>query len=227
MPTRTRRTKTRILAEGEEEEAEQPRAPEPIEDEDFDEDTLSLAALESKLKDGVLTTFDEIAEAYKGLRQLQDERLTLIQGNERVPEALDRRYQSARSSMVELMQQVQLNQTRVENLVQQLFDMNKLLQSLEGKLLRLAVSSRVARESFIQHYVGRELDPEWLDRVARLKDKGWGDFTGRHYEEIQSLRADIAVDRGRDRPADRRVPPDREPRPAWREGGERRQEGDG
>src|SRR3954454_2950486 len=176
----------------EEEEAEVVAAPEVVEEEDFDDDTLSLSALESKLKDGVLATFDEIAGAYGELRALQEQRLALIQASEAAPAGLDKRYQGARRTVVELMQQVQLNQTRVEALVQQLFDMNKLLQSLQGKLLRLAVSSKVARESFIQHYEGRELDPEWLDRVARLKDRGWADFVARHRDEIESLRADIA-----------------------------------
>jgi RNA polymerase primary sigma factor len=162
------------------------------EDEDFDDDTLSLSALEGKLKDDVLATFDRIAEAYAGLRGLQEERLALFTASEKVPVELDRRYQAARGAMVELMREVQLNQTRVEALVQQLFDMNKLLLSLEGKLLRLAASSRVTRESFIQHYVGHELDPDWLGRVARLKDRGWADFVGRHRDEIESLRADIA-----------------------------------
>ena len=167
--------------------------PEVLEEDDFDEDTLSLSALENKLRDGVLETFDAIAEAYRGLRELQEERLTLIQARREVPVELDRDYQAARSGMVELMQQVSLNQSRVEALVQQLFDLNKHLQSLEGKLLRLATSTRVTRESFLAHYMGHELDHDWIDRVARLKDRGWADFVSRHYEDIEGLRADIAA----------------------------------
>ncbi|MFZ1431405.1 MAG: RNA polymerase sigma factor RpoD [Geminicoccaceae bacterium] len=167
-------------------------APDVQEEDDFDEDTLSLSALESKLRDGVLETFDEIAEAYLGLRELQEERLNLIQARRPVPQELDRRYQASRTAMVELMQQVSLNGSRVEALVQQLFDVNKHLQGLEGKLLRMATSCRVTRESFLQNYMGHELDHDWLDRVARLKDRGWVDFVSRFYTEVESLRADIA-----------------------------------
>ena len=166
--------------------------PEMPEEEDFDEDTLSLAALENKVRDGVLETFDTIADAYGILRQLQEERLAVIQANTRVDTELDGRYQSARRAMVELMQQVSLNQNRVEALVEQLFDMNKLLQSLEGKLLRLATSSRVPREGFIREYMGRELEPGWMERVAGLKERGWIDFASRHFEEVTGLREDIA-----------------------------------
>ncbi|HET6469627.1 MAG TPA: sigma-70 factor domain-containing protein, partial [Geminicoccaceae bacterium] len=164
-----------------------------VEEEEVDEDTLSLSALENKLRDGVLATFDEIAEAYGELRLLQEDRLAAIQASEAPDADLDRRYQAARQGMVELMKQVSLNQNRVEALVEQLFDMNKLLQSLEGKLMRLAVGSRVARESFLKEYFGHELDPDWIDRVARLRDRGWPDFVQRHYEEVKSLRDDIAA----------------------------------
>ena len=161
-------------------------------EEDFDDEALSLSALEEKLKEGVLETFDEIADAYASLRDLQDERLAAVQDGEAVGRALDRRYEAARSAIVEQMAQVQLNNGRVEALVEQLFDMNKLLQSLEGKLLRLATGSRVARESFLKHYFGHELDPDWIERVGALKDRGWSDFVSRNYDEIDGLRADVA-----------------------------------
>ena len=178
------------MAEGDGEE--QAATPEPVEEDDFDEDTLSLSALESKLRDGVLETFDRIAEAYLGLRDLQEQRLTLIQARRSVSGEIDRAYESAREGMVELMQQVSLNNSRVEALVQQLFDLNKHLVSLEGKLQRMAVGCRITRESFIQHYMGHELDHDWLDRVARLKDRGWVEFVSRHYGDVESLRADIS-----------------------------------
>jgi RNA polymerase primary sigma factor len=178
----------------ESDEAGEPgRSPPSREDEEEEEDTLSLAALENKLKDGVLATFDRIADAYGELRLLQEERLAAIQSSEAVDVELDRRYQAARQGMVELMKQVSLNQNRVEQLVEQLLDMNKLLQSLEGKLMRLAMGARVSRESFLREYFGRELDPDWIERMARHHERGWADFVQRHYEEIKSLREDIAA----------------------------------
>ena len=162
-------------------------------EDDFDEEALSLSAMEDKLRDGVLETFDSIANAYAKLRDIQDERLGLIQNAESVDKNLDRRYHRARGKMVELMTQVQLNNSRVEALVEQLFDMNKLLMSLEGKLLRLATQNRVSREGFLKHYFGHELDPDWIDRVGALKDRGWGEFVERSREDIEDLRSDISA----------------------------------
>ncbi|GBD44415.1 RNA polymerase sigma factor RpoD [bacterium HR40] len=162
-------------------------------EDDFDEDSLPLAALEAKLRDSVLETFDRIAENYELLHELQEERLAYIQANQEVPPAFEERYQKARAAVVELMKQVQLAPGRVEALVEQLFDMNRLLQTQEGKLLRLATSCKVSRESFLEQYLGHELDPDWIDRVAQLPDRGWREFVHKHRNEIEEIRRDIAA----------------------------------
>jgi RNA polymerase primary sigma factor len=181
-----------VKAEGEP-AAAAPETAAPADEEDYDEDTLSLAALENKLRDGVLATFDAIAEAYGRLRALQEERLAVIQAAETVDAELDGRYQSERRAIVQLMKQVSLHQNRVEALVEQLFDMNKELQRLEGKLLRLAVGAGVTRDALLREYVGKELEPDWIDRVARLGERGWREFVSRHFEEVLGLRQDIAA----------------------------------
>ncbi|MEZ5931756.1 MAG: RNA polymerase sigma factor RpoD [Alphaproteobacteria bacterium] len=160
-------------------------------DDDFDEGALSLSAMEASVKDGVIATFDRIAEAYGRLRDLQEKRLDKIQANEPVDKKLDARYEEARHEVVELVNQIQLNSNRVDSLVDQLYQVNKRLNGLEGKLLRLAESSQVERDSFLSEYRGHELDPEWLDRVARLPG-GWKRMTERHPEDILKIRQDIA-----------------------------------
>ena len=161
-------------------------------DDDFDEGALSLSAMEASVKENVIATFDRIAEAYGRLRDLQERRLDKIQNNKPVDKKLDARYEEARHEVVELVNQIQLNSNRVDSLVDQLYQVNKRLNGLEGKLLRLAESNQVSRKSFLNEYRGCELDPDWLDRVARLPDGGWQRLTERHPEEIIKIRQDIA-----------------------------------
>ena len=160
-------------------------------EDDFDEGALSLSAMEASVKDSVIATFDQIAEAYGRLRDLQEKRLDKIQNNKPVDRKLDARYEEARSEVVELVNQIQLNSNRVDSLVDQLYQVNKRLNGLEGKLLRLAESNQVARASFLEEYRGSELDPDWLDRVARLPGEGWKRLTQRHPEEVIKIRQDI------------------------------------
>ncbi|MEL6962414.1 MAG: RNA polymerase sigma factor RpoD [Pseudomonadota bacterium] len=161
-------------------------------DDDFDEGALSLSAMEASVKDNVIATFDRIAEAYGNLRDLQEKRLDKIQNNEPVDKQLDASYEDARHEVVELVNQIQLNSNRVDSLVDQLYQVNKRLNGLEGKLLRLAESNQVSRKSFLSEYQGRELDPEWIEHIARLPDSGWKRLTENHPEEIIKIRHDIA-----------------------------------
>ncbi|MGF1651438.1 MAG: sigma-70 family RNA polymerase sigma factor, partial [Hyphomicrobiaceae bacterium] len=164
---------------------------------DLDEDTLSLSALEEKVRSGVLSTFDSIATTYAELRALQEQRLAAVGASEEMGGELDRAYEDAKHRVVELMQQVSLNNARVEGLVDQLQSTSKELNRLEGQLMQLAVSCRVPRESFIKHYKGAELDPDWTQRVRRLNERGWAEFVDRHEPQIEEIRAQIAAIAGR------------------------------
>ena len=90
------------------------------------------------------------------------------------------------------MDGVHFNNARIEQLVEQLYDLNKRLVGLEGKLLRLAEKQGVSRTDFLDHYFGRELDPRWVSRVKRLAGKGWAKFAERHGDEAREIRKEIA-----------------------------------
>ncbi|HEX6141217.1 MAG TPA: RNA polymerase sigma factor RpoD [Geminicoccaceae bacterium] len=160
--------------------------------EDFDEGALSLAAMEASVRDGVIATFDRIGETYERLRSLQEERLAATQRSETLDDELNDRYELARSEVVELVNQISLNANRVESLVEQLYQVNRRLNALEGKLMRLAEGAGVARDSFLRHYRGNELDPEWLERVSQFSERGWAHFGERCGDEVVRVRADIA-----------------------------------
>ncbi|MFP3340298.1 hypothetical protein R0J91_20125, partial [Micrococcus sp. SIMBA_131] len=76
-------------------------------------------------------------------------------------------------------------------LVEQLYDINKRLVQNEGRLLRLAESYGVKRESFLKEYQGSELDTNWTERVATLSGKGWKEFSKNEAKAIEDLRAEI------------------------------------
>ena len=109
-----------------------------MEDEDDGEDDdvgVSLSAMEAELKPKVLETFDRIAKTYKSLRKLQDQE---IAENTALSPSQERRYKKIREEIVADVKSLSLNNARIEALVDQLYDINKRLNSLEGRLMRLA-----------------------------------------------------------------------------------------
>jgi len=161
-------------------------------EDDEDEVNISLAVMEAQLLPGVLETFDEIAGTYKKLGRAQEKRLGAIQKGQKVAPQSERHYEKVKVQLVELMDGVHFNNARIEQLVEQLYDINKRLVGLEGRLLRLAEKCSVDRKDFLEHYYGRELDPRWLSRVKRLKGKGWAKFADRYPDEVKEIRTQIA-----------------------------------
>ncbi|MEZ5792141.1 MAG: RNA polymerase sigma factor RpoD [Nitratireductor sp.] len=160
-------------------------------DEDDLENSLSLAAMEAELKPQVLETFDTIADSYKKLRKLQDQLVEKAMDNKSLSPAQERRYKELRDTIITSVKSLSLNQNRIDALVEQLYDINKRLVSLEGRLLRLAESYGVVREDFLKEYFGSELDPNWIRRIANLAAKGWKEFNKNEQRMIKQLRGDI------------------------------------
>ncbi|WP_404286065.1 RNA polymerase sigma factor RpoD [Microvirga sp. RSM25] len=180
--------------EAEEETAEGEEGMTPPEgdlDDDDMENNVSLSAMEAELKPRVLETFDSIADNYKKLRRLQVEHVEQRMQNKQLTPAQERKYKELKADIVASVKSLSLNNNRIEALVEQLYDINKRLISHEGRLMRLAESHGVAREEFLKHYQGWELDPKWVLRVSKLGGKGWKDFVARAKDGIHDLRENI------------------------------------
>jgi len=172
-------------------EAERARIAAEEEDDDDFENALSLASMEAELKPAVVETFDNIADLYKKLRRLQDQDVELKLSNKTLSPSQERRYKKLKLDLVTAVKSLSLNQARIDSLVEQLYDINKRLIGFEGRLLRLAESYRVTRESFLTEYQGAELDPNWIRRISNLSAKGWKDFVAKEKDRIKELRKEI------------------------------------
>jgi RNA polymerase primary sigma factor len=161
-------------------------------DDEF-EGGISLSAMEAELKPKVLETFDRIADNYKKLRRLQVENVEQRMQNKTLSPAQDRKAKKLKEDIVSDVKSLSLNNNRIEALVEQLYDINKKLISLEGRLMRLGESHGVDRVEFLKHYQGGELDPKWILRVSKFGAKGWKEFVAHELDTIKELRAQIHI----------------------------------
>src|SRR2546426_5500082 len=180
-------------ANGEEGEGVEPPPGEGDFDDDDMENSLSLAAIEAELKPKVVETFDNIADAYKRLRRLQDQDIQNKLRNDSLSPAQERRYKKLKDDIISEVKSLRLNQARIDALVEQLYDINKRLVGYEGRLMRLAESHGVAREDFLKNYQGSELDPYWLNRASKLSAKGWKSLVARDKEKVKQHRHEIQM----------------------------------
>ena len=173
------------------EEPQAPQDPAPDEDDDEYENALSLSAMEAELKPQVVETFDRIANAYGQMREIQDRHAEDRSAS--VSDADRKKIETFRGEVIADVKSLSLNAGRIENLVEQLYDINKRLVKLEGRLLRLAESYGVKREKFLENYYGREVDPTWEASLEGFEGKGWGEFAKREADTVREIRGDVAT----------------------------------
>ena len=158
-----------------------------------DEGGLSLILMEEKLKEGVFEQFHAIEKTYKAMSKEQEKRLEAIGGGKQPDPAIEKKYQKHKDEMVKHMNEVHLNNARIDQLLDRLYKINRNLVGLEGKFLRMATDSGVKREEFMQEYFGHEADPKWIARVSKLKGKGWAKFVEKDKDGIKRMREEIAL----------------------------------
>ena len=162
-------------------------------DDDEDQSNMSLAAMEAELKPRVLEILDRIASDYSQLSEMQDDRIsaTLNDGSD-FSESQEKHYQSLRSEIVELVNELHLHNNRIEALIDQLYGINRRIMQIDGSIVKLADQARINRRDFIEEYRGYELDPNWLDRMAEKTGRGWQMFIEKSREKAEDLRSDMA-----------------------------------
>ncbi len=172
---------------------------------DDEENSLSLSMLEEKLKPGVMDTFARIAVTYAKLFKLVAQRHQAFMKGETLSKQSDRKFEELKVELVDLVRTIRFNNHRLEQLVQQLYTLNRRLIGLEGRLLRMATDCGVSRDEFLARYYGHELNQSWLAAVIGPQAKtgkegpsasvvkGWTRFVERHNEEVDRMRAEITA----------------------------------
>ena len=162
----------------------------PADDDSDDESSLSLAAMEEELKPQVIETFKMITKAHKKLTKVQEDRREALSKNKEVPKRLNENYRKCKSDLIDLMQSVRLNVYRSEQLIEQLYNMNRKILGLEGQVMRHAVECGVEREDFLDKWAGNETNARWVSTVGR-QGKGWKKFADKHKDDVKNVRDDI------------------------------------
>lgn len=162
-------------------------------DDDYDDEAaMSLSAMEEHLKPETIEKFALITSTFKKYEKLQEARLAAAVQNEGLSTAQERRFKKLGDELITLLNSVKFNNIRIEELVDELYGLNRRLMSLSGRLLRLAEGHKVSRVAFLEEYEGNEVEDGWMERVGKLKGRGWATFVEREAVAIINIREQVA-----------------------------------
>ena len=156
------------------------------EDENEEDDiNLSLVAMEAEIKEQILKMIDDVAKTFKEILTLSERRIARLRKGEVLVPRSEKRLHELRILLIEQMEKIYLNSNRQEELIDQMYGLNKQITNVEGALLRLAENSGVKRKDFINSWVGNEINHNWAIKPG--KSKNWEKFTSENNDQIVGI----------------------------------------
>ncbi len=182
------------------EEAEDKESDENDENDENEEDedennaaTVSLAAMEEQLMPETMERLARLSRLHNRMEKAQARRLELILSGDKKDQSLEKRYKKMLKDSVDEISALHLNPLRIEELVNQLYDVNRALMGMEGQLLRLAMGVKIKRETFLALYEGHEMESAWFDRLSKQKTKAWQRFLDEKKDEAIEIRGQVLL----------------------------------
>ena len=176
----------KTISENEEETKEETKEKTENQEENEDEFNPTLAAMETEIKPKVLQTVFNLTKDYNKLIKYQKEKLQCVLNSKNFSQIKEKSYEKIVNVILENIKSLQLSPSVLEELVQKHYIENKKIISLEGNLLRLALSNKISRDEFIKFYVGNEINPNlktFLDT-----NSVWKQFFQKNKEEFKNIR---------------------------------------
>ncbi|WP_108809938.1 RNA polymerase sigma factor RpoD [Sphingorhabdus sp. Alg231-15] len=177
--------------EGDDEDELTERRTKRVVEEEEEDNTLSLAQMEEALKPEALEKFATITSVFKKFSKLQNTRMEAFAVGDDFPAASEKKYHNLREELTALVESVQFHANKIEFLVDQLYSFNRRLTALGGQMLRLAERHKVPRRSFLENYIGHELDDGWLAGMSKT-DKKWAAFAEKEAVSVERIRSEIS-----------------------------------
>ena len=138
--------------------------------------------MEAEIKDQILTMIDEVAISFKEILTLSERRIARMRKGEALVLRSEKRLSELKVVLIEQMEKIYLNHNRQEELIDQMYGLNRQIANIEGSLLRLAENCGIKRKDFITSWVGNEINHNWA--INPGKSKNWNKFTIEHNDEI-------------------------------------------
>ena len=164
-------------------------------DEDEEEEdaiNVSLAAMEHSLTPHILNILEDIDKKYIKLKELEKKRMkATFDTSKKFSNKDENKYQSFKMSIDLQLNSLNFHNNRIEALIDQLYGINKAITNVDSAFIKISDKARINRKEFIQEYKGYELEEAWLDRVSKLKSRGWEVLGKNHSAEVEELKAEM------------------------------------
>jgi len=153
---------------------------------DDDEFNVSLAKMEEEIKPKILNILESLNKNYSKLQKYQLEKLECLLTSKELSVSKNKNFKKIQEILVDNFKNLQLAPHVVEDLVQSHYKENKKIVSLEGVLLRLAMSNKISREEFLKYYIGNEINPKFESFLK--ENQTWKSFFKKYKKDFSEIK---------------------------------------
>jgi RNA polymerase primary sigma factor len=126
-----------------------------------------------------------INKLFKKYASLQDKKVVAAAKAKTLSGAQEDDLAEMKIQLIEEMQHICLHNSRLESLGQQLSDLNRIMTTLDGRMLRLTGQCGIARSAFMEKWTGCETQTNWPEGEA--KTKGWTKLKEVQQDEVRDI----------------------------------------
>ena len=161
-------------------------------DEDFDDNSemhdesadLSILEKEESLKPILLHSLNSFSKKFKELKKIQNNIINSHLDNKKIDAKTLQKHLRIKNVVAEKVRSFFINQSRIDEIVDQLNQYCKRIIISERKLLESAKRSKIKKEEFIDEFESNCMNKSWMKNLQRRKKAGWVAF-GKKNDNIE------------------------------------------
>ncbi len=148
--------------------------------------SLSISAMEIELLPSITDKMENVAKICENI--LEEAKKHRASNSKNISLKNNKKYSKLLVLLVEEVSSMHFNSKRVEEMLSDIYEMNRCLVTKETKLLKLAEKHKINRSIFLKEYLGSEISKEvWLDKLKKKREIGWKNFFSEEKDQIAQI----------------------------------------
>ena len=146
---------------------------------------LSISAMEAELLPNISDKMESIAKICDTL--LSETKNHYLIKKQTSSLSSNKKYKNALFDLTEEVSSIHFSNKRVEEILADIYGINKNLVAKETELLRLAEKHGVKRQNFLKEYIGVVIDEGWKEKIQKKKEIAWKNFVQAEVQAIDNI----------------------------------------
>lgn len=148
-----------------------------------------IVAIESQLLPTVIDKMHDIAEISQNLLNIIEKHYN--KNKDASGLASNKQYIKELPILVEAVRDLRLSAKSTQTILDKLYGANRKIFVIESTSLKLAEKYKVTRQSFLDNYLGKEINTSWITEMGQNEAKGWKEFIASETKSLKQYATEL------------------------------------